>query len=1009
MPRQELFTLRYSAQNRAVLVYYDPDARTVGNEEYPLDTDAVVRHGAATPDGGWTYQDGALAPLFCEGTDGIQLAYIRTAPFATVTVVPNASACALPTSVNDLTYHNLVISGLTVSFDLTGSHPPFETRVGEGGAWTVGKLSYTLPTAGVYLFQARDADGWVAGLTTPVGDTLPPPEPHLVLLKRRNKQLPSPDGSEPGISFEWYYDPETRTAFMQTVFEESFFPYVMSLPTTTVVSSWCLETGAAPFTQRQVYHDGNGGITFVDEDGVLACQIVCTIGLSLNVTPAGLNGTGSITATVSGAQGSFLLYLNDSATGQSDLTFVDVPPGAGKVTVRETRANGCSASQSFLISTAYGVRYRHTADDTLGRRYDVLFKERGYTGPEEAVCGVGSPPVTLDWAGKGSEHVMDGLLRGSECDLQLLLEREDQMLDTFSGDERLYQVEVRREDIGLLWRGYLLPEQWELPMVGVNRQFQLHATDGLGSLQDMPFTSPTGTLYAGEWTVLKVIQTCLQQLDLDLPLHVLCNVYPEGATAAACALAQVLVDVTQYRDDKGKPFSCGKILTFHLETLQARLYQWGGAFWLDRIADLSLTSQPYWAFAPDGTALGTVNGPSLYTVGLPQDRNLFWLTAAQRMRLLGAVQNVTATVDPGSLANLLTNALPATGATTLPSGWSGTTTADIVYQGPTKTPPILLPGAAVGASIQALGYVQLPPSQPVPLVSSVPGQVGSVTLRFTVTPRTNAISQDPALVPELYVAVRYAGKWLSPFGFPTTDDPLVTHWLVSLPKPDSAIDVELRGYRADDKPGLHPVEIRFYQPLTPQGAPGQPCDVEITNLVASWDDNSSTYVESDYTREVTEDNPGVRVSRTDDRLDLFHADTPHARNQGTLLRPDGFPTTRWKTLSNPATLLELSNYAVLNRLQWQAAPIQTYTGVLQGDVSPGGLLTAPYELMPGVFLLTSASLDVKATRWTITAAQLRTLKAPNQPDVLPQGVLYTEDDRALLTEAGHYMIVEDAR
>ena len=87
----------------------------------------------------------------------------------------------------------------------------------------------------------------------------------------------------------------------------------------------------------------------VNVDGVLGCQINCTLTVTLAVS-AVVDGRGRITATPAGAIGSVLFSINGFQTpglppdaGSTAHIFDNLPPGTYTVSVRETRTAGCSA------------------------------------------------------------------------------------------------------------------------------------------------------------------------------------------------------------------------------------------------------------------------------------------------------------------------------------------------------------------------------------------------------------------------------------------------------------------------------------------------------------------------------------------------------------------------------------------------------------------------------------------------------------------------------------------
>ncbi|MGY2133659.1 hypothetical protein ACW9KT_15625 [Hymenobacter sp. HD11105] len=831
---------------------------------------------------------------------------------------------------------------------------------------------------------------------------------NAVLLKRQCK--PAFGG---GFTYtDKYYDPATRTI----VSLNSATGYVADTctvytkPSDEVVDRYCLEPGVAPFTERRVFFDGLNDLFTQDVDNVLSCQRpACTLTVTAIVTPAGLSGLGSATLVPLGAQGEVRFQRVGQPADQGvNPVFVDLPVGTYDLRVFETRPDGCSATVRVTITAQYGVRYRLCFRDQQQRRVTLLLRERGYLGPEEKIIGQ-ADAVTVDWPGGALDHVHTTLLRGSECELRLLLTYTGQMLDTFSGDERLYQVELLLDN-NLFWRGYLLPEQYTVAHLAPPVTFVLRATDGLGALEGVPFAGPEGRPLRGQWSLLQVLQHCLARLDLNFPLHVLSTLLPRGGLASQCPLAQAFVDVAQYADEKGKPFSCGKVVQEILGVQQMRLLQQDGAWWLERLADLSPEALTYWVFAPDGTQLAPLTRTLLRTVTQPTvlENRLAWRRAAQTKSIRGAIKSVLVKAEPGELVNLLADyALDAAqvDAAGRPQGWSGAAPVQVLpAQKRNESGTLLLRGAAPGATPEAADFIQTPASLPVPTGGSF---LYPLQVRFTATLRS--LQPLPAdtpqnLLPRLLVGLRHGQQWLGMGATPGIGAQRLVAY--TFDKLDQAVTVELGGYGRTTQEA-EAVVLRFLQVTAPAGRAAY--DVEISNLELRW---GTLGYEEEYVDETYEQSE-LLVTRHDESQVLFHTDTPQVRLRGSLLDARGFPTEEWFLLSAPAVLAPLHAFLVRDRFSWQSGPAQVLSGPLQGELRPGDLLTDPMELRPAVYLLPTATYNVKTAEWTITAVQLRTLLPLGVSEAVPVGAFYTEDDFVLVAEGrastqAPYLLSEDA-
>lgn len=816
----------------------------------------------------------------------------------------------------------------------------------------------------------------------------------------------------------WAYDPATRTAQAYTP-ADSTDDSTFSLPLTDIVDRYCLEPGAAPYTERRYFHNGTGGVTPADVDGVTACQVVCTLDVTLSAGPL-VDGRAELTAETTGAQGPVEFSLDGFATpgyaprgnngGQPGCVFPDNRPGIYTVTVRETRAGGCVKTATAAITAPYGTRFTHTYrdGDTL---WEIQLKERQYADEAAALVGLPAPAV-VDWPGSPTDHVFTGLLRGSECRLSFLQQTIDQLAPVFSGDERLYLVELRRNE-ALFWTGYLPPEQFDVAHRGPKSTFTLSATDGLGTLSTIPFRAVTGAALRGQWTVLQVLCFVLGKLDLGLNLNVLHTLYPAGATLAAGALEQTHCDVAGYADEDGTPWDCGQVLLALLTGFQARLYQQDGAWWWERLADLATGELTHLSYAPDGSRnLVTPTRPPLQSIGAD---GLRWVTGSQRRGLRPAVATVTVTADAGEEpANLLRFALPQNSDLpgVRPASWSGYSTtpgtpySQLLFTGKKEAPRLRLVGTTDSGSFggfaqpvddtkrRAQPWVQTPATTP------MPGDITFLVLRFKVKPYGVTPNDNDQYQSQLPVAIKYGNLWLGPGGLPEDTAPVFS-W-VYLPD-DKEIEAAIGGWvlrTPANLRGPQPASVRFYTPVGGKTA----ATAEITDIRLESGDTISgaSYIPATDTYTT---NTGQWVTRVDEGLHLFHADTPNVRYPGTLLQPNGVPVQGWFEAATPGQIRELGDFVVRDRGRFQRFPAQSLAGPLRGPLTgPGALLTDPDEPHPAVYAQTSTSIDTAMGQWQVTAVQLLTLAVPTAE--VPADAIYHENGDLLLAEDGSIMTYE---
>ena len=842
------------------------------------------------------------------------------------------------------------------------------------------------------------------------------PSADATLLRRRSQGESAPDVYD---IEEYYYEPGTRTGNNTLAFT-SADASEFSLPPAVIIDRWCLAPGVAPYTEARVHHTGSlGGIALEYVDGVTTCQISCTLTVTLTAS-AVHNGRADLTATIAGAQGGVLLSLDGFQTPglppetATTTTYLDARPGTYTVTARETRAGGCTATATVTFAAPYGPRYEVNFKDLDSTACLLRVFEREYAGAVEELEAQ-EEAVSLDWVGGATDHLFTQLVNGSECQLALYLMRDDQLLPLFSGDERLHRVYYYRAG-ALIWTGYLQPEQYDVAFLTPPTTFNLSATDGLGTLSTIPFAGSGGEALRGDWSKLHVILFCLGKLDLALPLHTLFHLYPNGAAFTRPALEQAYVDVAGYQDDKGEPWDCGKVLDALLKPTATRIYQQDGAWWLERLSELTGGATTYAAYAADGTPGVAVVVNRLVEVSAP-DARPHWLTGSQRQGLRPAVGTVHIETEESELANLLRYALPdnADLPGPYPVSWTGASAtpdvpwSQLLYAGKNDVPTLRLFGKAgprngyptlaaqTAAALQS-AWVQTAPSPALPL-GGTGGHLGeSLFLRFTATGYNITPETLTGKFSALYFAVRYGETWLSDgaTNLPESATPQLFGAANFYTAEKVEVSVRL-GVSAQNGP--RPLQIRLYCPSGGMSA----VTVDITELRLEYATNTPE-IDDAYTSRYN-GSTGQLVSRVDGDTTLYHVDTPHTRHPGTWLEASGGPVQGWA--ETPGQLREAGDFLVRDHLSWQAAPAASLTGTLRGQLpGPGTLLTDPTEIRPAVYVLTSCQHRSASAEWDVTGVQNLLLQAPAA--AFPDNAIYfdnlaawqDEDEKILVYENG---------
>ncbi|GAA4299380.1 hypothetical protein [Nibribacter koreensis] len=385
-----------------------------------------------------------------------------------------------------------------------------------------------------------------------------------------------------------YWDTETlQTISFQDPESPTCSPY--DRPIGEVIDAVCI----ANTTTRRVYtYAGEGLVSYTDTPDSPFCGYVPPCNLRItgvdiaSPDPIGsATGTGQVLTT--GADG-LIEYSLDGLTWQDSDTFTGLAKGEYTAYAREKDNTACQASFLFEIIEGLALRHFKDFDDLDSVPVSLKLYQRGYTGaPEEFNCLV--PSITLSYADADKDKFA-GVL-GSQLSLSIY-STLFQYRHLYEGDERTYRLELHRDGqlMNVFW---LLMDGYRESLAGGTNQISIVATDGLGALKGVPYPLPLETQYG---TFLEVVQTCLNELEYQLPLYIGLSLYTDGmvaeeailngeATPAYNVLGQAQILLEALRTDKGEALDCHAVLEAICAVFGARLSQSMGAWHFQRIAE----------------------------------------------------------------------------------------------------------------------------------------------------------------------------------------------------------------------------------------------------------------------------------------------------------------------------------------------------------------------------------------------------------------------------------------
>lgn len=222
----------------------------------------------------------------------------------------------------------------------------------------------------------------------------------------------------------------------------------------------------------------------------------------------------------------------------------------------------------------YGTRYVLQFDsEKFGHEYKILIKEDGYSGsPEKKSLGT-APLLRKDDSDSG--------ISGTSLEMVIQADEDGELASLYTVDNKKFLVELYKNS-SLIWTGYVLPEKYSEPYIPVPYDVSVTASDGLGILKDIPFTSN------GEKTLFDVIRFCCNQTGITLDFIALSSLVESSMNTGNSVLVQTSLDVSTFQ---GK--TCYEVLESILISLDAFITEANGKWVIARYTDLDKESFLY--------------------------------------------------------------------------------------------------------------------------------------------------------------------------------------------------------------------------------------------------------------------------------------------------------------------------------------------------------------------------------------------------------------------------------
>lgn len=262
-------------------------------------------------------------------------------------------------------------------------------------------------------------------------------------------------------------------------------------------------------------------------------------------------------------------------------------------------------------------------------RYKIQILERDYTGDVMPIYPTGN--VLTITQGKVDDTELEPM-KGSEAVLSLLcIENGDPYLSLFTTDPmqyklRVYQMHAMR---GLsYWEGFLMAgtysQEYALPPYRV----ELHATDGIAVLKNLPFVDAAGNKYTGQMSLADIVSNIIARIsDLRVQYpYPLDNVVPAQSGHTMSLIGVDMEGLYSALGNDGEAPSCYDVIEAVLRSVQSQLFLSYGSWVIRPIISLATKNRaqsfsdivnngnaniPIYSDADDGVGMSTSSTLSL--------------------------------------------------------------------------------------------------------------------------------------------------------------------------------------------------------------------------------------------------------------------------------------------------------------------------------------------------------------------------------------------------------------
>lgn len=224
---------------------------------------------------------------------------------------------------------------------------------------------------------------------------------------------------------------------------------------------------------------------------------------------------------------------------------------------------------------AYGLKYELKCKTIKGNLYTLKVFFEDYTGDQIDRDMPADSPLVLK---KDSAEIF----KGTTLDFRIRERVDFEFMEFYTNNGKKVKTELYNPSNALIWVGYNLPRQYQVPYTPAPSNITFTATDGLALLKTEPFTLTDFT------SLLNIIIYSIDKIGLSLGYSIALNLFATNDDTSRSPLAQAYIDAEIFAG-----LNCYEVIENILRAYDAEITQWNGRWQITRSADKKSTRMLY--------------------------------------------------------------------------------------------------------------------------------------------------------------------------------------------------------------------------------------------------------------------------------------------------------------------------------------------------------------------------------------------------------------------------------